>query len=178
LFCLIWCVIRIFEHNFKDKKTTMSRRSSRKKRAVPSDPVYNSRLVSMTVRRMMRSGKKSLASRIVYDALQTIGDRTGNEPIDVFERAIKNLTPLVEVKARRVGGATYQVPMEVRPERGITLALRWLVNYSRQRGGKTMASRLANEIMDAANETGGAIKKREETHRMAEANKAFAHYRY
>jgi small subunit ribosomal protein S7 len=127
---------------------------------------------------MMRSGKKSLASRIVYDALQTIGERTGNEPIDVFERAIKNLTPLVEVKARRVGGATYQVPMEVRPERGVTLALRWLVNYSRQRGGKTMANRLANEIMDAANETGGAIKKREETHRMAEANKAFAHYRY
>jgi small subunit ribosomal protein S7 len=126
----------------------------------------------------MRSGKKSLASGIIYDALKTIGERTGNDPIELFEKAIKNLTPLVEVKARRVGGATYQVPMEVRPERGTTLALRWLINYSRNRGGKMMASKLANEIMDAANETGGAIKKREETHRMAEANKAFAHYRY
>lgn len=156
----------------------MSRRTTRKRRAVPPDPVYSSRLVNMTIRRIMRSGKKSLASGIVYDALKTIGDRTGGDPIELFERAMKNLTPLVEVKARRVGGATYQVPMEVRPERGITLALRWLVNYSRNRGGKTMASKLANEIMDAANETGGAIKKREETHRMAEANKAFAHYRY
>jgi small subunit ribosomal protein S7 len=132
----------------------------------------------MTIRRIMTSGKKSLASGIVYDALKTIGDRTGGDPIELFERAMKNLTPLVEVKARRVGGATYQVPMEVRPERGITLAMRWLVNYSRNRGGKSMASKLANEIMDAANETGAAIKKREETHRMAEANKAFAHYRY
>jgi small subunit ribosomal protein S7 len=126
----------------------------------------------------MKSGKKSLASNIIYDALSTIGERTGNDPVEVFEKAIKNLTPLVEVKARRVGGATYQVPMEVRPERGTTLALRWLINYSRNRGGKTMANKLANEIMDAANETGAAIKKREETHRMAEANKAFAHYRY
>jgi small subunit ribosomal protein S7 len=156
----------------------MSRRTTRKRRAVPPDPVYNSRLVNMTIRRIMTSGKKSLASGIVYDALKTIGDRTGGDPIEVFERAMKNLTPLVEVKARRVGGATYQVPMEVRPERGITLAMRWLVNYSRNRGGKSMASKLANEIMDAANETGAAIKKREETHRMAEANKAFAHYRY
>lgn len=156
----------------------MSRRTTRKRRAVPPDPVYNSRLVNMTIRRIMTSGKKSLASGIVYDALKTIGDRTGGDPIELFERAMKNLTPLVEVKARRVGGATYQVPMEVRPERGITLALRWLVSYSRNRGGKSMASKLANEIMDAANETGAAIKKREETHRMAEANKAFAHYRY
>jgi small subunit ribosomal protein S7 len=156
----------------------MSRRTTRKRRAVPPDPVYNSRLVNMTIRRIMTSGKKSLASGIVYDALKTIGDRTGGDPIEVFERAMKNLTPLVEVKARRVGGATYQVPMEVRPERGITLAMRWLVSYSRNRGGKSMASKLANEIMDAANETGAAIKKREETHRMAEANKAFAHYRY
>jgi small subunit ribosomal protein S7 len=132
----------------------------------------------MTIRRIMTSGKKSLASNILYDALKTIGERTGNDPIELFEKAIKNLTPLVEVKARRVGGATYQVPMEVRSERGTALALRWLVNFSRNRGGKTMASKLANEIMDAANETGGAIKKREETHRMAEANKAFAHYRY
>jgi small subunit ribosomal protein S7 len=156
----------------------MSRRTTRRRRAVPPDAVYSSRLVSMTIRRIMKSGKKSLASNIVYDALQTVGERTGNDPIDLFEKAIKNITPLVEVKARRVGGATYQVPMEVRSDRGTTLALRWLVNYSRQRGGKTMANKLANEIMDAANETGGAIKKREETHRMAEANKAFAHYRY
>lgn len=156
----------------------MSRRTTRRRRAVPPDAVYNSRLVSMTIRRIMKSGKKSLASNIVYDALKTVGERTGNDPIDLFEKAVKNITPLVEVKARRVGGATYQVPMEVRSDRGTTLALRWLVNYSRQRGGKTMANKLANEIMDAANETGGAIKKREETHRMAEANKAFAHYRY
>jgi small subunit ribosomal protein S7 len=132
----------------------------------------------MMMRRVMRHGKKSLAARIVYDAMKTIEERTGTEPLEIFERAIRNATPLVEVKARRVGGATYQVPMEVRAERGITLALRWLVQYSRQRPGRTMASRLANELMDAANETGNAIRKREETHRMAEANKAFAHYRY
>ncbi len=156
----------------------MSRRSVNKKRPVPPDPVYNSRLVNMTIRRVMKSGKNSLASRIVYDAFTTIGERTGKEPLEVFEQAIKNLTPLVEVKARRVGGATYQVPMEVQPARGTTLALRWLIHFARNRGGRTMAGRLANEIMDAANETGAAIKKREETHRMAEANKAFAHYRY
>jgi small subunit ribosomal protein S7 len=156
----------------------MSRRSIKRKRPVPPDPVYNSRLINMTVRRVMKSGKQSLATRIVYDALTTIGERTGNDPLEVFEQAIKNITPLVEVKARRVGGATYQVPMEVKPSRGTTLALRWLVHFARARGGRTMASKLANEIMDAANETGGAIKKREETHRMAEANKAFAHYRY
>ncbi len=156
----------------------MSRRSVNKKRPVPPDPVYNSRLVNMTIRRVMKSGKNSLASRIVYDAFTTIGERTGKEPLEVFEQAIKNLTPLVEVKARRVGGATYQVPMEVQPARGTTLALRWLIHFARNRGGRTMAIRLANEIMDAANETGAAIKKREETHRMAEANKAFAHYRY
>lgn len=156
----------------------MSRRTVTKQRPIPPDPVYSSRLVSMTIRRVMKSGKKSLASRLVYDALKTVGERTGNDPMEVFEKAIRNLTPLVEVKARRVGGATYQVPMEVRQGRGTTLALRWLVHFSRTRSGKTMAIRLANEIMDAANETGAAIKKREETHRMAEANKAFAHYRY
>jgi small subunit ribosomal protein S7 len=156
----------------------MSRRGNIKKRPVPPDPKYNSRLINMTIRRVMKSGKKSVAASIVYDALETVGERTGNEPLEVFEKAIKNLTPLVEVKARRVGGATYQVPMEVRSNRGTTLALRWLINFARNRGGRTMAGKLANEIMDAANETGGAIKKREETHRMAEANKAFAHYRY
>ncbi|MBE9214857.1 MAG: 30S ribosomal protein S7 [Richelia sp. RM2_1_2] len=156
----------------------MSRRGVIQRRAVPPDSVYNSRLISMTIRRIMRHGKKSLAARIVYDAMKIIEERTGNDPTEVFERAIRNLTPLVEVKARRVGGATYQVPMEVRSERGTTLALRWLVQYSRQRPGRTMASKLANELMDASNETGSAIRKREETHRMAEANKAFAHYRY
>jgi small subunit ribosomal protein S7 len=156
----------------------MSRRSKAKTVEVPADPVYNSRLVSMTIRRIMRDGKKSLASRILYDALSVVGERTGTEPMEIFEKAIKNLTPLVEVKARRVGGATYQVPMEVRSNRGTSLALRWLIQFSRKRSGKTMAIKLANEIMDAANETGGSIKKREETHKMAEANKAFAHYRY
>lgn len=156
----------------------MSRRTVIQKRPVPSDSVYNSRLVSMMMRRVMHSGKKSIAANIVYDALKTIEERTGADPIETFERAIRNATPLVEVKARRVGGATYQVPMEVRPDRGITLALRWLLQFARQRPGRTMANKLANELMDAANETGNAIRKREETHRMAEANKAFAHYRY
>ncbi len=156
----------------------MSRRGVIQRRPVPPDSVYNSRLVSMIIRRIMRHGKKSLAARIVYDAMKTIGERTGGDPLETFERAVRNATPLVEVKARRVGGATYQVPMEVRNERGTTLALRWLVQYSRQRAGRTMAGRLANELMDAANESGSAIKKREETHRMADANKAFAHYRY
>ncbi|KST62517.1 MULTISPECIES: 30S ribosomal protein S7 [Mastigocoleus] len=156
----------------------MSRRGVIQRRPVPPDSVYNSRLVSMMIRRIMRHGKKSLAARLVYDAMKTIEQRTGNDPLETFERAVQNVTPLVEVKARRVGGATYQVPMEVRSDRGTTLALRWLVRFSRERPGKTMANRLANELMDAANETGNAIRKREETHRMAEANKAFAHYRY
>ncbi|XHU96599.1 MAG: 30S ribosomal protein S7 [cyanobacterium endosymbiont of Rhopalodia yunnanensis] len=156
----------------------MSRRGNIKRRPVPPDPVYNSRLLSMTIRRVMKSGKKSVAAGIIYNAMTSISEKTGTDSLEVFEKAIKNLTPLVEVKARRVGGATYQVPMEVRSSRGTTLALRWLVHYARIRGGRTMASKLASEIMDAANETGGAMKKRDETHRMAEANKAFAHYRY
>ncbi|HTL88019.1 MAG TPA: 30S ribosomal protein S7 [Leptolyngbya sp.] len=156
----------------------MSRRVVIKKRPIPPDSVHNSRLVTMMVRRIMQSGKKSLATRIVYDAFETIKERTGADPLETFERAVKNATPLVEVKARRVGGATYQVPMEVRTDRGIALALRWLIQYSRSRAGKSMSAKLASELMDAANETGSAIRKREETHRMAEANKAFAHYRY
>ena len=156
----------------------MSRRSVIQKRPVPPDPVYNSRLLSMRARRLMRSGKKSWARGIIYKAFGIIHERTGGEPLDLFEQAVRNVTPLVEVKARRVGGATYQVPMEVRPDRGVALAMRWLTQYSRQRAGKSMAMKLANELMDAANETGGAVRKREETHRMAEANKAFAHYRY
>lgn len=156
----------------------MSRRSAAQKRTVPPDSVYNSRLVSMMSRRIMLHGKKSLANKILYGAFKIIEERTGKEPLEVFEQAVRNTTPLVEVKARRVGGATYQVPMEVRSERGIALSLRWLAQFSRARGGRTMAMKLANELIDAANETGGAVRKREETHRMAEANKAFAHYRY
>lgn len=156
----------------------MSRRTVAQKRPVPPDPVHNSRLVSMMVRRLMRSGKKATANSIIYGAFSIISERTGGDPLELFEQAVRNATPLVEVKARRVGGATYQVPMEVRPDRGIALALRWLTQFSRQRPGKTMSLKLANELMDAANETGGAVRKREETHRMAEANKAFAHYRY
>jgi small subunit ribosomal protein S7 len=156
----------------------MSRRTVIQKRPIQPDPTYNSRLVTMMVARLMRSGKRSIAYKIVYDAFKLIEERTGTDPLEVFERAVKNATPLVEVKARRVGGATYQVPMEVRSDRGTALALRWLTQFSRQRSGRTMAGRLANELMDAANETGSTIRKREETHRMAEANKAFAHYRY
>lgn len=156
----------------------MSRRTAAQKRRISPDPVYNSRLVNMMVSRIMRSGKKSVAYRIIYDAFKIIQDRTGTDPLETFEQAVRNATPLVEVKARRVGGATYQVPMEVRSDRGIALALRWLIQFSRQRSGRTMSMKLANELMDAANETGSAIRKREETHRMAEANKAFAHYRY
>jgi small subunit ribosomal protein S7 len=132
----------------------------------------------MLVLWVMRDGKKSLALRIVYNAFKIVEERTGSDPLEVFETAVKNVTPLVEVRARRVGGATYQVPVEVRPERGTTVALRWIVRYSRQRGGKSMAGKLASELMDAANEAGSAVRRREETHRMAEANKAFAHYRY
>ncbi len=156
----------------------MSRRTVVQKRPIQPDPVHNSRVVTMMVSRLMKSGKKSIAYGIIYDAFKMMEERTGTDPLEVFERAVKNATPLVEVKARRVGGATYQVPMEVRSERGTALALRWLSQFARQRSGRTMAGKLANELMDAANETGSAIRKREETHRMAEANKAFAHYRY
>ena len=156
----------------------MSRRNRATRREVTPDPKYGSRLVSMLIRKIMLDGKASLASRIVYDAMDIIAERTGSDALEVVENGLRNATPMVEVKARRVGGATYQVPMEVRGERGTTLALRWLTSFSRSRPGKTMAMKLANELMDAANETGNTIRKREETHRMAEANKAFAHYRY
>jgi small subunit ribosomal protein S7 len=156
----------------------MSRRNRAQKRPVQPDPTHGSRLVSMMAARLMKSGKKSLAYRLLYTAFETIQERTGNDPVELFEKAVRNATPLVEVRARRVGGATYQVPMEVRADRGTAMALRWLVQFSRQRPGKSMSARLANELMDAANETGNAIRRREETHRMAEANKAFAHYRY
>ncbi|MCF2970944.1 30S ribosomal protein S7 [Synechococcus sp. Nb3U1] len=156
----------------------MSRRNRASHRDVPPDPKYGSRLVTMLIRKLMLRGKASLAANILYDAMSILQERTGQEPLPLVENAVRNATPLVEVKARRVGGATYQVPVEVRGDRGTSLALRWLVNFSRTRPGRTMAAKLANELLDASNETGSTIRRREEMHRMAEANKAFAHYRY
>ena len=156
----------------------MPRRGRISKRDVLPDPMYGSKLVTKLVNNIMYDGKKGVAQTIVYDAFAIIEEKIGQNPLEVFQEALDNLKPALEVKARRVGGSTYQVPMEVRPERQQTLALRWLVSYSRNRSERTMAERLAAEIMDAKNSMGGAFKKREETHRMAEANKAFAHYRY
>ena len=156
----------------------MPRRGRISKRDVLPDPIYGSKLVTKLVNNLMYDGKKGVAQTIVYDAFAIIEEKIGQNPLEVFEEALDNIKPALEVKARRVGGSTYQVPMEVRPERQQTLALRWLVGYSRNRSERTMAERLAAEIMDAKNSMGGAFKKREETHRMAEANKAFAHYRY
>jgi small subunit ribosomal protein S7 len=156
----------------------MSRRNAAEKRPVLPDSQFNSRLAAMMVARLMKHGKKSTAMRILSDAFTLINERTGGDPLELFETAVRNATPLVEVRARRVGGATYQVPMEVRQERGTAMALRWLVNFSRGRNGRSMSQKLAGELMDAANEAGSAVHKREETHKMAEANKAFAHYRY
>jgi small subunit ribosomal protein S7 len=156
----------------------MPRKGPVTKRDVLPDPVYNSKLVTRLVNRVMYDGKKGTAQTILYDAFNLIKDRTGKEPMEVFEQAIKNIMPVLEVKARRVGGANYQVPIEVKPERRTSLGLRWLVNYSRLRGEKTMEERLASEIIDASNNTGASVKKREDTHKMAEANKAFAHYRW
>ena len=140
--------------------------------------MYNSVLVTKLVNSIMLDGKKGVAQKVVYGAFDTIKEKTGNEPLDVFTQALENIMPSLEVKARRVGGATYQVPMEVRPARRQTLGLRWLTSYARARGERTMAERLAGEIMDAANNTGAAVKKREDTHKMAESNKAFAHFRW
>ncbi|KZZ85494.1 MULTISPECIES: 30S ribosomal protein S7 [Bacillaceae] len=156
----------------------MPRKGPVTKRDVLPDPLYNSKLVTRLVNRIMVDGKRGKAQTILYSALDTIRERSGKEPMEVFEQALKNIMPVLEVKARRVGGANYQVPVEVRPDRRSTLGLRWLVNYARLRGEKTMEERLANEILDAANNTGAAVKKREDTHKMAEANKAFAHYRW
>ena len=156
----------------------MPRRGRISKRDVLPDPMYGSKLVTKLVNNVMYDGKKGVAQTIVYDAFAIIEEKIGQNPLEVFQEALDNLKPQLEVKARRVGGSTYQVPMEVRPERQQTLALRWLVGYSRNRSERTMAERLALEIIDAKNSMGGAFKKREETHRMAEANKAFAHYRY
>jgi small subunit ribosomal protein S7 len=148
------------------------------KREVAPDPVYNSELVSRFVNKVMLKGKKGLAQRTFYGALDSIGEKTGKNPLEVFEQAVKNVMPLLEVRPRRVGGATYQVPMEVRADRRLALAIRWLVGYARDRGERTMQDRLAAELMEAAGGTGASVKKREEVHRMAEANKPFAHYRW
>ena len=156
----------------------MPRRGNVPKREVLPDPIYNSVLVTKLVNSIMLDGKKGVAQKVVYGAFDIIKDKTGNEPLDVFNQAMENIMPVLETKTRRVGGANYQVPMEVRPARRQTLGLRWLTAYSRARGERTMAERLAAEIMDAANNTGAAVKKREDTHKMAEANKAFAHFRW
>jgi len=148
------------------------------KRDVLADPIYNSKLVTKLINRIMLDGKKGTAQTILYNAFDIIKEKTGKEPMEVFETAIENIKPALEVKSRRVGGANYQVPIEVRADRSQALALRWLVNYSRLRGGHSMAENLANEIIDASEGTGASVKKREDTHRMAEANKAFAHYRW
>ena len=156
----------------------MPRRGRISKRDVLPDPMYGSKLVTKLINNIMYDGKKGVAQTIVYDAFKIVEEKVGQNPLEMFQEALENIMPKREVKARRVGGSTYQVPMEVRAERRQTLGLRWLVGYSRTRGERTMAERLAAEIMDAKNSTGGAFKKKEETHRMAEANKAFAHYRY
>lgn len=156
----------------------MPRRGSISKRDVLPDPLYNSKLVTKLVNNVMYDGKKGVAQTIVYDAFSIIADKTGENALEVFQAALDNIKPELEVKARRVGGSTYQVPMDVRPDRKQTLALRWLISYARSRSERTMAERLAGEILDAKNSMGGAFKKKEETNRMAEANKAFAHYKY
>lgn len=156
----------------------MPRKGPVAKRDVLPDPIYSSKLVTRLINKMMIDGKRGKSQKILYSAFDVIRERSGKEPMEVFDQALKNIMPVLEVKARRVGGANYQVPIEVRADRRSTLGLRWLVNYARLRGEKTMEERLANEILDASNNTGAAVKKREDTHKMAEANKAFAHYRW
>jgi len=156
----------------------MPRRGSIAKRDVLADPMYGSKLVTRLINNIMLDGKKGVAQKIVYDAFEIVKTKTDRDPLEVFEQAMENIMPVLEVKARRMGGATYQVPMEVRPDRRQTLGLRWITMFSRKRSEKTMKERLAGEIIDAINGTGGSVKKREDTHKMAEANKAFAHYRW
>ena len=156
----------------------MPRRGNVAKREVLADPIYNSKVVTRLVTYIMLDGKKGVAQEIVYDAFDIVKEKTGNDPLEMFEKAMENIMPNLECKTRRVGGANYQVPLEVSPARRETLGLRWLTAYSRARGEKTMSARLAAEIIDATNGVGGSVKKREDTHKMAEANKAFAHYRY
>ena len=166
--------------DIKDMKEgrNVPRRGSVPVRDVLPDPLYGSQMVTRLINNIMYDGKKGVAQKIVYDAFDIIREKTGKEPLEVFEAGLENIMPVLEVKARRVGGATYQVPMEVRPERRRTLGLRWLTTYSRQRSERTMSERLAGELMDAVNNAGGAVKKKDDTHRMAESNKAFALYRY
>ena len=154
------------------------RKRRAEKRDVLADPIYNSKVVTKLINQIMSNGKKGIAQKIVYKSFDIIKEKTGEEPMVVFEKAMNNIKPALEVKSRRVGGANYQVPVEVKPERAQTLAFRWLVQYARSRNGHTMAENLANEIIDASNGTGASVKKREDTHKMAEANKAFAHYRW
>jgi len=156
----------------------MSRKKTQPKKNIVPDPKFNSTIIPKLINNIMYDGKRGVATKIVYDAIEKIKTKSKDEPINIFNEAINNIKPTVEVRSRRVGGATYQVPMEVRQERGTAMALRWLVTFSRARNGKSMSQKLAGELMDAANETGSAVKKREDTHKMAEANKAFAHYRY
>lgn len=156
----------------------MPRKGHVPKRDVLPDPIYGSKIVTKLINQVMQDGKRGVAQRICYGAFDVIREKTGNEPTEVFEQAMDNIMPVLEVKARRVGGATYQVPMEVRAERRQTLGLRWLVSFARNRGEKTMIDRLASEIMDAANNMGGAVRRKEDVHKMAEANRAFAHYRW
>ena len=156
----------------------MSRKNRAPKREVLADPLYNSKIVTRLINRVMLDGKRGTAATIVYDAFEQIKEATGNDALEVFETAMDNIMPVLEVKARRIGGATYQVPIDVRPDRRQALALRWITLYSRKRSEKTMEERLAKELMDAANNTGASVKKKEDMHKMAEANKAFAHYRF
>ena len=156
----------------------MSRRSRAQRKLAEPDPIYSSRLVTLLVSRILQSGKKSLAQKIVYNALEIISSKTEENPVLVLEKAVKNVTPQVEVKARRVGGSTYQVPIEIRAYRGTNISLKWITEFARQRSGKSMAMKLSNEILDAAKETGNSVRRKEQTHKMAEANKAFAHFRY
>jgi small subunit ribosomal protein S7 len=156
----------------------MSRRTKIIKRETPYDPKYKSLVIAKFINKIMFDGKKATARTIVYDAMDLIADKTTSEPVEVFDQALKNATPLLQVKSRRVGGATYQVPVEVRPERGMALAMRWLIDSARSRSGRSMAEKLASEMIDASQGQGTAVKKRQDTHKMAEANKAFAHYKW
>ncbi len=156
----------------------MPRKGPVERRKVDPDPRYGSEVVAKFINCVMRDGKKTLARSIVYEAFDIIKEKTGKDPLEIFYKALENVKPVMEVKSRRVGGATYQVPVEVRPERAQSLAIKWIINYARERSGKSMAEKLAAELLDAYNNRGGAIKKKEDTHRMAEANKAFAHYRW
>jgi small subunit ribosomal protein S7 len=156
----------------------MSRRSRAQRTLAEPDPIYSSRLVTLLVNRILQSGKKSLAQKIVYNALEIISTKTEESPVLVLEKAVKNVTPQVEVKARRVGGSTYQVPSEIRAYRGINISLKWITEFARTRSGKSMAIKLSNEILDAAKETGNSVRRKEQTHKMADANKAFARFRY